>query len=129
MTDNEPTLLTPAEMASRTGTTIDTLRYYEREGLITGIVRGASGHRRYSDVDVGWVEVLRCLRLTGMPIQQMKAFAALGAAGTHTEAERHAQLLAHRATVVESIRELEAALVVLDKKTAIYEDALRAKGS
>ena len=120
--------LAPAEMAERTGTTIDTLRYYEKEGLISGIARASSGHRRYSEADVGWIEVLRCLRLTGMPIQQMRAFAELGRQGEHTETERYAQLLAHRERVVASIKELEDALVVLDNKTAAYEHALEQKG-
>jgi DNA-binding transcriptional MerR regulator len=120
--------LTPAEMAARTGTTIDTLRYYERENLIVDVDRAPSGHRRYSEADVGWIEVLRCLRLTGMTIQQMKDFASLGQQGTHTEPERYARLLAHRARVVEQIAALEHALGVLDAKTAVYESALRRKG-
>ena len=66
MSDSERRWLTSAEMAERTGTTIDTLRYYERERLITGVARAASGHRRYSEADAGWIEVLRCLRLTGI---------------------------------------------------------------
>lgn len=125
----EANWLTPSEMAARTGITIDTLRYYEREGLIARVTRAPSGHRRYSEADVGWVRVLRCLRLTDMPIAQMKAFAALGAAGEHTEAEHHAQLLSHRKRVVASIRELEDALVVLDEKTSAYEAALLARGA
>ena len=120
--------LTPAEMAERTGTTIDTLRYYEREGLINDVARASSGHRRYSEADAGWIEVLRCLRLTDMPIQQMRAFAELGRMGEHTKPERYAQLLAHRQRVVAAINELEDALVVLDAKTAIYEQALKSKG-
>ena len=72
--------------------------------------------------------MLRCLRLTGMPIQQMRAFAELGRQGEHTETERYAQLLAHRERVVASIKELEDALVVLDNKTAVYEHALEQKG-
>ena len=120
--------LTPAEMAKRTGTTIDTLRYYEREGLINDVARAPSGHRRYSEADAGWIEVLRCLRLTDMPIQQMRAFAELGRMGEHTEPERHAQLIAHRERVVAAINELTDALVVLDAKTAIYGQALKSKG-
>ena len=125
---DEATWLTPAEMAERTGTTIDTLRYYEKENLIVDVARAASGHRRYSEADVGWVEVLRCLRLTGMPIQQMKEFASLGQDGEHTEPERYAQLMAHRERVVEQIAELRHALAVLDDKAAIYESSLERKG-
>lgn len=60
MDDSEqPGWLTPAEMAERTGTTIDTLRNYEKERLIVGVGRAPSGHRRYSQADIGWIEVLR----------------------------------------------------------------------
>ena len=128
MSDTEPGLLTPAEMAERTGTTIDTLRYYEKERLITGVARAPSGHRRYSEADAGWIEVLRCLRLTGMSIQQMKHFAELGQQGPHTEPERYRLLLDHRELVLAQIAELHAALEVLDNKTAIYRAALQQNG-
>ena len=128
MSDTRIAWLTPAEMATRTGTTIDTLRYYEKERLITNVARADSGHRRYSEADVGWIEVLRCLRQTGMPIQAMKTFAELGQQGEHTEPERYDRLLAHRQRVVAQISELEHALDVLDRKTATYRAALAKKG-
>ena len=52
--------LTPAQMAQSSGVSIDTLRYYEREGLLNAVARAGNGHRRYSPDDVAWVEVLRC---------------------------------------------------------------------
>jgi DNA-binding transcriptional MerR regulator len=128
MSDTEQGWLTPAEMAERTGTTIDTLRYYEKERLITGVARAASGHRRYSEADAGWIEVLRCLRLTGMSIQQMKHFAELGHQGQQTEPERYRMLLEHRQLVLAQIAELHDALGVLDNKTAIYQAALQQNG-
>ena len=66
--------LTPAEMSARTGVSLDTLRYYEREGLIASVARAGSGHRRYDAEDVLWVEVLRCLRETGMTIEQLRHY-------------------------------------------------------
>lgn len=128
MSDVQSAWLTPAEMAERTGTSIDTLRYYEKERLITNVARAGSGHRRYSEADVGWVEVLRCLRLTGMPIRAMKAFAELGQQGEHTEVERYDRLLAHRQHVVDQIADLEHALDVLDRKTEVYRTSLDRKG-
>ena len=128
MSDTERGWLTPSEMAERTGTTIDTLRYYEKERLITGVARAPGGHRRYSEADAGWIEVLRCLRLTGMSIQHMKHFAELGEQGQHTEPERYQLLIDHRQRVLAQIAELRDALVVLDNKTAIYRTALQQKG-
>lgn len=122
------TWLTPAEMVKRTGVAIDTLRYYEKEGLIVDIARAESGHRRYDEDDVEWVDVLRCLRLTGMSIQQMKSFATLVQAGDHTQPERYAELLAHRERVTAMMNDLQDALVVIDRKTATYKKILKEKG-
>ncbi len=123
----DPPQLTPAEMVDKSGVTMDTLRYYEREGLIIDVARSESGHRRYSGADVEWVEILRCLRLTGMNIQQMKSFALLVHAGDHTQADRYAQLIEHRERVVETIEELRSALAVIDNKADIYRELLAGK--
>ena len=61
--------LTIAEVAERTGLTRHTLRYYERDGLMLGVGRAGSGHRRYSERDLGWIELITKLRATGMPIR------------------------------------------------------------
>ncbi|MEV7212325.1 MerR family transcriptional regulator [Kitasatospora cineracea] len=72
-----PQLLTPAEAAERSGFSLDTLRYYERIGLLTSITRATSGHRRFTPEDIGWLDILRCLRDTGMPIADMRRYAEL----------------------------------------------------
>jgi len=64
MTSDE---LTISEAAERTGLTRHTLRYYERDGLMLGVGRAGSGHRRYSERDLGWIELITKLRATGMP--------------------------------------------------------------
>jgi MerR family transcriptional regulator, aldehyde-responsive regulator len=114
--------LTPAEMASRTGVTIDTLRYYEREGLLQNVARADSGHRRYSNDDVLWVEVLRCLRETGMSIDQLRTYCDLGAQGDHTAPERHRMLAAHRDVVEQQIAERIEALRLIDHKLSFYAE-------
>jgi MerR family transcriptional regulator, aldehyde-responsive regulator len=113
--------LTPAEMAERTGVTIDTLRYYERENLLVNISRAESGHRRYSEDDVLWVEVLRCLRETGMTIEQLRRYCELGKQGDHTVPERTRQLVEHRTKVEEQIAALHRALELIDHKLDIYK--------
>lgn len=112
--------LTPAEMSERTDVAIDTLRYYEREGLLTNVARASSGHRRYSEDDVLWVEVLRCLRHTGMTIEQLRTYCDLGDQGDHTAPERRRMLVDHRALVEEQIREREEALRLIDHKLSFY---------
>lgn len=113
-------LLTPAEMAERSGVSIDTLRYYEREGLIDAVARAANGHRRYSAEDVLWVEVLRCLRDTGMTIEQLRHYCELGQRGSETESERRDMLIAHRAEVEAQIEARLDALRLIDHKLTFY---------
>ena len=114
------TQLTPAEMHERTGVPIDTLRYYEKEGLLQNVARARSGHRRYSEDDVLWVEVLRCLRHTGMTIEQLRVYCELGSQGDHTEPERRRILVEHRDAVEEQISERREALRLIDHKLSMY---------
>ena len=120
MTTSTSTWLTPAQMSARTGVTIDTLRYYEKEGLLTDVARADSGHRRYSDDDVLWIEVLRCLRDTGMTMEQLRHYADLGEQGDHTEPERKRILTEHRAAVEQQIADRQAAIELIDHKLTFY---------
>ena len=131
MTENISTLkwLTPAQMAERTCVSVDTLRYYEREGLLQTVHRTASGHRRYSADDVLWVGVLRCLRATGMSIEQLRGYCDLGEQGDHTQPERLALLLGHKAKVEQQITELQASLQLIDHKIDFYQKALKGENS
>ena len=115
------TALTPSEMADRTGVSIDTLRYYEKEGLIQNVARADSGHRRYSEDDALWIEVLRCLRNTGMTMEQLRQYCDLGAQGDHTEARRKQMLIEHRARVEQQILDRQEALELIDHKISHYE--------
>jgi len=112
--------LTPAQMSERTDVSIDTLRYYEREGLLRNISRATSGHRRYSEDDVLWVQVLRCLRDTGMSIQDLRHYCDLGELGTETEPERYRLLSSHRELVHRQMSELETSLQLIEHKMAMY---------
>jgi len=71
----------PGQVAERSGFSLDTLRYYERIGLLNRLERTSSGHRRFGEDDLEWLEVLRCLRETGMPIAQMRRYAELARGG------------------------------------------------
>lgn len=113
-------------MSERTGVSIDTLRYYEREGLLDNVARADSGQRRYSEDDVLWVEVLRCLRDTGMTIEQLRYYCELGAQGDHTEPERLRLLTDHRVKVEAQIAERHEALRLIDHKIGFYRTAASA---
>lgn len=122
-TKTEPQWLTPAQMTERTGVSLDTLRYYEKEGLLQSVARAASGHRRYSRDDVLWVEVLRCLRETGMTIDQLRHYCDLGEQGKGTEPERLALLEGHRQKVLDDIERQKKALKLIEYKISFYTGA------
>ena len=119
------TALTIAEAAEQTGLTVHTLRYYERDGLmLRAVERAPSGHRRYSEQDVTWIRLITRLRATGMPIRDVRRYAALVRQGHGNEAERLALLLAHREVVERQLAEVTSHLRAIDHKIAIYENAV-----
>ncbi len=100
---------------------MDTLRYYERIGLIEPPVRDSGGRRSYSEEDLGWVGFLSCLRMTGMPIRLMCEYARLRHFGTSSATSRKEILLEQRTAVRERIAELQMCLSTLDYKIDNYE--------
>ena len=119
------TSLTIAEAAEKTGLTAHTLRYYERDGLLLHAVdRAPSGHRRYTDDDLRWIEMVTRLRSTGMPIRDVRRYAALVRDGDGNESERLALLLAHREVVERELAEVTSHLRAIDHKIALYESTL-----
>ena len=117
-----PDALTISDVAERTGLTNHTLRYYERAGLLNGVGRNGSGHRRYSAADVDWVVLVTRLRATGMPIRKIRRYAELVREGEGNEAERLELLEAHRAEVVAKIDELQHNLELVDYKLSLYRE-------
>jgi DNA-binding transcriptional MerR regulator len=111
--------------AAETGLSADTLRYYEKIGLLPGIARSQSGHRRFSEDDLGWIRFLQRLRATGMPIEQIQRYGELMRAGDHTSAERRQILETHRQAIRREIGHLEDALDLLDRKIAHYDALAR----
>ena len=110
----------PGQTAKRSGFSLDTLRYYERIGLLDPVERTSSGHRRFDEDDLEWLEVLRCLRDTGMPIAQMCRYAELARGGEATFAERLGLLTEHDAAVQERIAVLQAQREHLQEKIGWY---------
>ena len=110
----------PGQTAERSGFSLDTLRYYERIGLLDPVERTSSGHRRFDEDDLEWLEVLRCLRDTGMPIAQMCRYADLARGGEATFAERLGLLTEHDAAVQERIAVLQAQREHLQEKIGWY---------
>ncbi len=113
--------LTIQQVAALTQLSEHTLRYYERIGLLAPVSRASSGHRRYSDRDIAWIEFLTRLRTTGMPIRKMQDFAALRRQGDPTVAQRRRLLEAHRQEVQAQIDELQVNLCEIEHKIQHYK--------
>jgi DNA-binding transcriptional MerR regulator len=96
----------PAQASEKTGFSIDTLRYYERVGLLHEVGRTSGGRRKFSDTDVMFLQLLRCLRDVGMPIAEMLRFVTLLRGGEQTRAERVAVLREHDRRVGAQIERL-----------------------
>lgn len=114
----------PAQTVELTGFSLDTLRYYERIGLIDPVHRAAGGHRRYTQDDVEWLDTLRCLRATGMPIARMKDYTDRVRAGEHTYADRLALLEEHDRMVSAQLAQLEVQRAKVRAKIAYYRGAV-----
>jgi DNA-binding transcriptional MerR regulator len=117
--------MTIAEAAGLTGLSADTLRYYERDGLMLHPVpRSASGHRQYTERELGWIRLITKLRSTGMPIRDVRRYADLVRAGDGNELERLELLRTHRQVVLARLAEVQDHLGAIDYKIGIYEDKL-----
>ncbi|MER5619440.1 MerR family transcriptional regulator [Streptosporangium sp. NPDC002544] len=113
-----------AEVARRTGLSADTLRYYEKAGLIDAVRRTPAGVRRYAAADLDWLAFLLRLRDTGMSIADMRLFADLRRLGNESVPARLDLLSEHRQIVDRRIRDLRANLRALDRKISHYRNLL-----
>ncbi|WP_433062622.1 MerR family transcriptional regulator [Dactylosporangium sp. CS-033363] len=115
---------TPGETAERTGFSLDTLRYYERIGLLDSVDRNAGGQRVFTDDDLTWLGILRCLRDTGMPIARMLRYAELARGGDATFAERAELLEEHDRDIESKIAALRDEQQRIQEKVSWYRTQL-----
>ena len=103
-----------AEVSQRYGLSSDTLRYYERIGLLPPVNRAESGIRDYNDLDVRRVEFIKCMRSAGLPIEVLTAYIALVQRGDDTIPARKAILKEQRELLAARMNEMQKTLDVLD---------------
>jgi DNA-binding transcriptional MerR regulator len=115
-----------AEVAELSGLSQDTLRWYEREQLLPRVERGPDGRRRFSPQATSMVVILAKLRATGMPTEEMRAFARLVEGGAETHGRRLDLLERHRARIQERIAVLADGLDVLEEKADHYRSLIAA---
>lgn len=116
--------MTIAEVAKKYELTPDTLRYYERIGLLPDVARTAGGIRDYSEQDCRWVEYIKCMRSAGISIETLVEYVTLFHQGTDTIQARKKLLLEQREQIVARIAELNSVLARLDWKLDGYEERM-----
>lgn len=112
-----------SDASETTGVAVDTLRYWERIGLLVDVPRDEGGRRRYDDEALRWIRFVRRMRSTGMPTADLARYAEAVREGHGTVAERRGMLEAHRRHVAAARAELDDVLALLDGKLADYAAA------
>jgi DNA-binding transcriptional MerR regulator len=114
-------LISIGTLARLSGVTAHTLRYYEKLGVLQAAGRAPNGHRRYHAGDLAWLAFVLRLKATGMPLTQIRHYAALRAAGDDTLLARLDLLVTHREQLVARIAALSDNLLALDDKVVVYQ--------
>ena len=111
-----------SEVSAQYDLTADTLRYYERIGLIPPINRNDGGIREYTELDIRRVEFVKCMRNAGLPIEVLIEYFKLVEQGDDTIQDRKNILIKERERLVRKIEEIQETLDLLDYKIEVYEE-------
>jgi DNA-binding transcriptional MerR regulator len=115
------------EVSEQYGISSDTLRYYERIGLIQPVNRNGSGIRDYNELDLRRVEFIKCMRSAGLPIEILIEYVGLVQQGDKTIETRREILKEQRELLLARMKEMQKTLDILDHKVEVYENAVLKK--
>lgn len=113
-----------AEVSQQYEISADTLRYYERIGLLPSVNRTDSGIRDFNELDVRRVAFIKCMRSAGLPIDVLIEYVSLVQQGDATIEARKEILMAQRESLAARMAEMQKTLDLLDYKIEVYENAL-----
>jgi DNA-binding transcriptional MerR regulator len=113
-----------SEVSEKYALSADTLRYYERVGLLPPVNRTDSGIRDYNDLDLRRVEFVKCMRNAGLPVDVLVEYVRLVQQGDQTAEARREILIAQRERLLVKIEELQKVLGILDHKIEVYDHIL-----
>ena len=119
--------MTIAEVSKKYELSADTLRYYERIGLVPPVPRNKSGIRDYDTESCQWVELMKCMRSAGVQIEALIEYVALFQQGDESIGARLAVLIEQRDQLVERMAEMQRSLDRLDDKIERYDQGLMTK--
>ena len=114
---------TVSEMAKRMGVAPSTLRYYDQEGLLPFVERSAGGIRVFKEGDYEWLQVIECLKKTGMPLKDIRTFIHMAMEGDSTIDPRLELICRQKQAVEDQIQSLQETLETLNFKYWYYETA------
>ena len=115
------------KVCEQTGVSADTIRYYERIGLLPRVRRNKSGVRDFSEQDIAALEFIRCFRSAGMSVESLIEYMSLVEEGEGTEKARMKILEEQREKLISRIAELQAAKKRLDYKIENYKNIILKK--
>jgi DNA-binding transcriptional MerR regulator len=116
-----------AEVSEQYGLSADTLRYYERVGLIPPVHRNEGGIRDYNELDLRRVDFIKCMRSAGLPVEVLIKYVALVQQGDKTIEARKEILKKQRGLLATRMEEMQKTLDILDHKIEVYENAVLKK--
>ena len=113
-----------SEVSKKYNISPDTLRYYEKEGLLPNVKKNASGIREYSENDCNWVEFIKCMRGAGLSIEVLAKYIELFYKGDSTKEERKNILTEERAKLIDKRDAIQATIDRLDYKIDAYDKTI-----
>lgn len=116
-----------ADVSKKYELSADTLRYYERIGLIPEVNRNKSGIRDYTEEDCRWVEFIKCMRNAGLPIEVLIEYVTLFQKGDETIQARKELLIEQRKQLIEKMEDMKKTMERLDYKIERYENGIVTK--
>jgi DNA-binding transcriptional MerR regulator len=119
--------MTIKEVSKKFDLSQDTLRYYERIGLIPPVNRNSSGIRDYTENDCNWIQFAKCMRAAGLSIEVLAEYVALFQQGNSTIKARKELLVEQRSQLAEKVKEMQKTLERLDQKIDGYEERVLVK--
>lgn len=117
---------TISEVAEKMNLSTSTIRYYDKEGLLPFIERKESGYRIFAESDVRMLQIIHCLKKTGMSIKDIKVFSDWVKEGDSSLKERYEMFLERKKAVKEQISELQKSLELINHKCSYYKTAIEA---
>jgi len=113
------------QIAEKTGFSTYTLRYYENQKILPPISRDASGNRVYSQEDIGLLDTIRCLKNTGMPLNEIGVFVNLCIQGDSTLETRKQIVTGHKQVVEQKVSQLMSEMKKINEKAEYYAQACK----